>query len=390
MRGATCIHPPQLPMVSKVFKSVIAGLLAVAGVHAAQNQLQQVTVSPNPNNVGIFVYRPTRVAANPALIVAIHFCTGSAQTYFSSTQYANLADTLGFIVIYPDAPRSGKCFDVHSPQTLTHNGGGDSQGIASAVKYAISTYGVDPNKVFVTGTSSGAMMTNVMAGSYPDLFKAASSYSGVPFGCFAGASEWNSQCANGQLTKTAQAWGDQVRAAYPGYTGPRPKIMLWHGTADTTLYYPNFGQAILEWTNVFNVSSTATQTLQNNPQSAYTKTLYGDVNNPPVIGYSAQGVGHTVPVHESIDLDWFGITGSSATSTVTTTTTRPATTTTTTTTTTPVTTSPSTTTVATTTTPAGCVSAKWGQCAGIGWTGCTSCAAGTICTYNNDWYSQCL
>ena len=26
-----------------------------------------------------------------------------------------------------------------------------------------------------------------------------------------------------------------VRAAYPGYHGPRPRMQLWHGTADTIL-----------------------------------------------------------------------------------------------------------------------------------------------------------
>jgi acetylxylan esterase len=117
-----------------------------------------------------------------------------------------LADTNGFIVVYPNSPRSGGCFDVNTNQTLTHNGGGDSQGIASMISYAISNYGVNPSKVYVTGTSSGAMMTNVMAGSYPNLIAATSIYSGVPFACFAGASDWNSACALGQITKTAAQW----------------------------------------------------------------------------------------------------------------------------------------------------------------------------------------
>ncbi|KAG6829832.1 Exoglucanase [Tephrocybe sp. NHM501043] len=33
---------------------------------------------------------------------------------------------------------------------------------------------------------------------------------------------------------------------------------------------------------------------------------------------------------------------------------------------------------------------KYGQCGGIGWTGPTVCAAGSTCTYGNDYYSQCL
>ena len=140
------------------------------------------------------------------LFCAFSVCTGTAQAYFSGTQYANLADQKGFIVIYPDAPDSGGCWDVHTTATLTHNGGGDSLGIISMVRFAITNWGVDPTRVFATGTSSGAMMTNVLMGAYPDVFAAGSAFSGVPYGCFAGSGMWNSQCAQGQLIKTPQQW----------------------------------------------------------------------------------------------------------------------------------------------------------------------------------------
>ncbi|KIK59612.1 glycoside hydrolase family 10 protein [Collybiopsis luxurians FD-317 M1] len=35
-------------------------------------------------------------------------------------------------------------------------------------------------------------------------------------------------------------------------------------------------------------------------------------------------------------------------------------------------------------------SPEWGQCGGIGWTGPTTCVAGTVCTFFNPYYSQCL
>ena len=114
-----------------MFTSVLNLLAGAAIAYAAQGQLQQVTnFGTNPNNVGMCeyfnleisalcadehvsdVYKPSKLASSPALVVAIHYCTGSAQAYFSGTQYANKADQLGFIVIYPDAPRSGKCFGL--------------------------------------------------------------------------------------------------------------------------------------------------------------------------------------------------------------------------------------------------------------------------------------
>ncbi|KAJ7129150.1 glycoside hydrolase superfamily [Mycena epipterygia] len=72
-------------------------------------------------------------------------------------------------------------------------------------------------------------------------------------------------------------------------------------------------------------------------------------------------------------------TTASTTSTITTQSTTPITT--------PTTTSSATTTTASST---GGVSAQWGQCGGIGWTGPTACVAGTTCTVLNAYYSQCL
>ncbi|KAG6884311.1 hypothetical protein C0993_012235 [Termitomyces sp. T159_Od127] len=32
----------------------------------------------------------------------------------------------------------------------------------------------------------------------------------------------------------------------------------------------------------------------------------------------------------------------------------------------------------------------WAQCGGLNWTGDTTCVAGSVCTYQNDWYWQCI
>jgi len=185
-------------------------------------------------NFGVEIYVPTTVKKPAAIIVAIHYCQGTAQAYYSGSLYAQYADTYGYIVVYPNSPSSGGCWDVASTASLTHNGGGDSQTIVNMVSYAVANYGGDASRVYVTGSSSGAMMTNVLAAAYPEVFQAASAYSGVAAGCFfvAGSTAnmatpgWSNQCANGQLIQTAQVWGNLARSYYPGYTGARPKMML--------------------------------------------------------------------------------------------------------------------------------------------------------------------
>ncbi|KAH9940452.1 acetyl xylan esterase [Epithele typhae] len=271
--------------------------------------LHQITnFGTNPNNVGMYVYKPARVASKPALIVASHYCSGTAQAYYTGSKFAQLSETYGYVVLYPSSPHSGTCWDVSSNATLTHNGGSDTLGIASAVRYAIANWGVDSSRVFAVGTSSGAMLTNVLAGAYPDLFKAGIVDSGVPDGCFSLPGQpqdsWNSQCAQGQLVLTGAQWAQRVYAAYPGYTGDRPKMQVWHGTADTTLYPQNFYETVKQWTTVFGYSSTPSSNVtESYLPSGYHNATFG----PKFQAILAQNVGHTVPLFETQYLQFLGI-----------------------------------------------------------------------------------
>jgi hypothetical protein len=49
-----------------------------------------------------------------------------------------------------------------------------------------------------------------------------------------------------------------------------------------------------------------------------------------------------------------------------------------------------TTTTSSTSTSNGCTVPKWGQCGGANYSGCTTCASGSVCTVGNPYYSQCL
>ncbi|KAL1942006.1 hypothetical protein VTO73DRAFT_6536 [Trametes versicolor] len=296
--------PPSSPTSTTPTGSAPSGLSTIPA-----SQLFKISnFGPNPNNVAVYVYKPARVQSKPPLIVASHFCTGTAQAYFSGSKFAQLAETYGYLVLFPSSPHSGTCWDVSSDATLTHDGGSDSLGIASAARYAIANWGVDPARVFAVGTSSGAMMTNVLAGAYPDVFKGGVVDSGVPFGCFAlpgqAQDSWNAQCAQGQLVLTGAQWAQRVLNAYPGYTGARPKMQVWHGTADTTLYPQNFFETVKQWTTVFGYPSTP---LSNVSESylprGYSNATYG----PNFQAILAQGVGHTVPLYEQQYLQFLGI-----------------------------------------------------------------------------------
>ena len=88
----------------------------------------------------------------------------------------------------------------------------------SMITYTEQHYGGNPNAVYVTGESSGGMMTNVMAADYPDVFKAGAAFMGVPYHCFYTGTVrgWNGPCAGGQVSMTAAAVGR------PGAQPPTP------------------------------------------------------------------------------------------------------------------------------------------------------------------------
>jgi len=298
---------------------MVIGLLFQVGSASAATLTQVTNFGANPSQLEMYVYRPDSAPARPPVVVAVHWCSGSGPAYFNSG-VGQLADRYGFIMIFPSVTQTAdKCFDVASAAALTRGGGSDPVGIRSMVSYAEQNYNADPTRVYVMGVSSGAMMTNVLLGDYPDVFKAGAAFAGVPFGCFAGPTSWNSNCSTGALTKTPQQWGDLVRAAYPGYNGSRPRMQLWHGTEDTTLSYHNFGEEIKQWTNVLGVSQTPTST--DTPAAGQTRTRYA--NSAGVVqveAYSLAGVGHNLPVDSAAAIHFFGLdatTNPTATPTVT-------------------------------------------------------------------------
>ena len=82
--------------------------LVTAATPASAATLTEVTdFGTNPSNLRMHLYVPDRVAARPAILVAVHYCTGSGPAFYSGTEFASLADQYGFIVIYPSATRSG-------------------------------------------------------------------------------------------------------------------------------------------------------------------------------------------------------------------------------------------------------------------------------------------
>src|ERR1039457_2590709 len=256
--------------------AVCLGLFMALPAKAASLQLvPNWGASGVPTNLSMYIYVPDKVAPNPPVLVLLHYWGGGASGVFAEAQAGGIvaaADQYGFIMVVPQNP---DCWDVNSTATLTHDGGGHTQGIAQMVKYAITNYHANSNRVYVTGTSCGGMMTEALLAVYPDIFKAGAAFSGQVVG---GA--WT------PITHTAQEWGNIARACYPGYTGPRPRVQLWHGTADGIINFSNQVEAIMQWGNVLGLSTNPTSTttvIIPNITNQWTHQVWKDTNGATLL-----------------------------------------------------------------------------------------------------------
>lgn len=294
----------------------VIGGVAVARPAAAASLTEVTNFGDNPGNLGMHVYVPDNAQGNPAIVLALHGCGGSGPGFYAGSEFASLADQHGFIVIYPSASKKGDCFDSWSAQSHTRNGGSDPVSMMSMITYVENQYHGDPNRVYVTGSSAGGMETNIMIGLYPDVFKAGAVFMGVPFGCFADESDYiplpgASNCASGRVEKTPREWGDLVRNAYPGYSGPSPRVQLWHGEEDHFVDYTNLQQEINQWTDVYGLSQTPTNT--DTPQANWNRSQYVDSSGTVKLeAYSVGGAGHVLPQSgmAAAAIQFFGLDGS--------------------------------------------------------------------------------
>ncbi|WP_437487994.1 MYXO-CTERM-sorted multifunctional esterase [Sorangium sp. So ce1014] len=309
------------PFQSHVLGLASLSLALLAAPPARGASLQKVNqsewgVDGLPSYVNSYIYVPDTLATKPPIVVAPHHCQGTGPGTFSEmSSLVSIANTSGFIMIFPEATGQN-CWDAGSTRSLKHDGGGDTEAIVQMVRHTLAKYDGDAGRVYSVGGSSGGIMTEALLGVYPDVFMAGVSLMGVPCGCWAEGyndvtgtgnnAQWSGPCGGGNVTKTGQQWGDLVRSYYPGYTGHRPRLQHWHGTADTILSYKNMAEDVKEWTNLLGLNETPNET--DAPRTGTTRQSWKSSCGYTVYEtFSMDGVGHAVPFDGPAVAAYFGL-----------------------------------------------------------------------------------
>lgn len=197
--------------------TVNAGLFLAAGAQAGSWQNN----APFGASLNGDLYTPTTLSESPAILVALHYCTGRANN--AHGWFDSLADQHGFYVIAPDAGK--QCFDSSAKRA------GDPAAVVGMVQWVIDNKGANPDRVFAAGFSSGGCMTNVLLTVYPDVFKGGAAMPGFPGGGWPAGDTTCTKCGSSPPSTDGKYWGDIARGAF-AWDGKYPCSQQWVGGSD--------------------------------------------------------------------------------------------------------------------------------------------------------------
>ena len=269
----------------------------------------------NPGNLNMYSYVPTGIAAKAPLVVVMHGCTQNAATVSAESGWNTLADRHKFHVVYPEqiaANNSSLCFNWFVSGDQDRNQG-EVLSIKQMVDYMKAHYNIDTTKVFVTGLSAGACMTNVMLACYPELFAKGAVMAGAPHKAASNATQAY-YVGLGTVTDTPQNWGTLVTNEYPTYTGNYPAVAVFHGSNDAVVNINNETEIMKQWTNVHGADQTADAVINSfNGNSFVTKNIFNDNTGKEVVEtYTLSGMGHAIALDTGACYQKCGKTGTYA------------------------------------------------------------------------------
>jgi poly(hydroxyalkanoate) depolymerase family esterase len=262
----------------------------------------------NPGELHMRKYVPDDMPPDAPVLFAFHACsqiTTSPAPYYNAYVHAGwneLADEHKFYVVYPAQDGSNNaihCFNwagEYGDPTNLMRGEGENESVRQMLEKMAADHSIDPSRVYMTGFSGGGAMVSLMMATWPELFAGGAILAGIPYDCTTTFTEVTS-CLNPGMDRTPSDWGNRVRDAYPGYSGPYPRVSIWHGAADTTVAVRNQTELLEQWTDVHGIDQSAdlSDTIDGHAHEEYQNASGATM----VEIYRIGGMGHGTPYQPS-------------------------------------------------------------------------------------------
>jgi len=261
----------------------------------------------NPGNLRMFRYAPVVLQHPRALVVVLHGCGQTAAAYDVGSGWSTLAKHYGFALLMPGQLASNNangCFNWFYPEDTARERG-EAGSIRQMIARMVKDHAIDPRRIFITGLSAGGAMTSVMLAIHPELFAAGAIIAGLPFGV---ATNLRDALIGMRASRTRSATelGDLVRKA-SSHKGKWPKVSVWHGTADRTVYPGNADEIVKQWLDVHGLplEPMAQSTVDGHPREVW----WGPDGETVVESYTITDMAHGTPLGISETDERYGAEG---------------------------------------------------------------------------------
>lgn len=239
------------------------------------------------------------------VVMAIHGCgmTGyGVNSMKALTQFNGLADSEGFIVVYPTQRMfrsTVNCWNSADPREQQRHSG-DPALLAGVAREVTARYDADPSRVHVTGASSGAGTAVILAATYPDVFATVTSVAGGEYGL--NQVDPDDPDATPPTYTARQAWAQMGERARP------VPMLVIQGEADDVVPPIVATRLAAQWTAVhdlvddgslndsLDVREETTEVMPGRGGHPYTRTTIAEPGGTSVVeSYLVQDMGHAWP-----------------------------------------------------------------------------------------------
>jgi poly(hydroxyalkanoate) depolymerase family esterase len=264
-------------------------------LNVAKGRLTNLSVKgENPGALRAKQFVPENLGRNAALVVVLHGCTQTADTYDHGSGWSQLAEREGFAVLYPEQQRANNpnlCFNWFEPAD-TQRGRGEAHSIKEMIEAMVDHHAIDRQRIYITGLSAGGAMTSVMLATYPEVFAGGAIIAGLAYGIARSVPEaFDRMRGHGRYTE--RELQELLSGASPQQSHT-PTISVWHGLNDRTVVPSNAEDIVAQWRGPHRVSPSPTRS---DLVSGHSRRVWCDAAGNTVIEeYRIAGLGHGTPI----------------------------------------------------------------------------------------------
>jgi poly(hydroxyalkanoate) depolymerase family esterase len=195
------------------------------------------------NHLAYALYLPATATsrADMPLVVMLHGCKQTVESFAAGTRICQLAERAGFAVLLPEQAKTAhphRCWRWH--ENPAHS---EAPAVASLVAAIVREEGLDHQRVYLAGISAGAGLAAVLGVHYPALFAAVGLHSGPVFGAASSAMTAMRVMRGGSREDPLRLIETSVDvASHPGM----PAIIV-HGELDAFVAKRNAAQLSVEF-----------------------------------------------------------------------------------------------------------------------------------------------